>query len=65
MNRKRALRYIWFIPLISLIVQVSLVFFIDKVIPYKIEDVKGEQAFWIIYSFYAITINLWYPTIYR
>ena len=56
MNKKRALWNIWFIPLVSLIVQVLLVYFIDKMIPYKIEDVKGEQAFWIIYSFYAITI---------
>lgn len=56
MNKKRVLNYIWFIPLISLIVQVLLVFFIDKMIPYKFEDVKGEQAFWIIYSFYAITL---------
>lgn len=56
MNKNRALRYVWFIPLISLIIQVSLIYFIDKVIPNKIDDVKGEQAFWILYLFYALII---------
>lgn len=46
----------WFIPLISIIIQAFLVYFINKAISYNIKDIKGVYVFWILYSFYAVVM---------
>lgn len=56
MNKYQSFKCIWITPLVAIIIQIGLILFCSKIIPYNMEDIKGKVAFWIIYAFYAIIV---------